>query len=116
MQGKDVKDILQFDYESKLRSILQKFDNVDASQLLQSLCLRTDSAGEVLGELDKISELQINKALQIQDKIIAQVVDYKRDAADVDTALQDGEDDRELVDAITGFQDRDTLDFQKPMS
>lgn len=110
--SKDIKDFLQFAYESKLRDILQKFENVDASQLLQSLCLRNDNAGDILCELDKINETQLNKALLIQDKIINQIVDYKSDI-DVEDISQEMDEDRELKEVMTGLHDKDSMDFQK---
>ncbi len=112
-----INDILNFDYEGNVGKILKKFGNIDASQLLQSLCLRNDNAGEVLAEIDKISERQLNKALSIQNKIIDQIVDYKTDI-DVekisdDTDELESDEECELEGMIAGHQDKDSLDFQK---
>ncbi len=107
----DKKNLLNLDYEVKLKKILQKFMDVDASQLLQSICLRNDNAGEVLSELDKINEPQLNRALLIQDKIINQIIEYQS-GVDVNE-IKDEFENNELDDVINDLQNKDSLDFQK---
>lgn len=109
---KDVNDLLSIDYKKKLKNILRKFENVDAAKLLQSLYLRNDNAGEILNDLDKINEIQLNKALLIQDKIISQIVDCKSNI-DIENISNETEDDNELNDVVTELKDKDSLDFQK---
>ena len=111
-KSKEIENILKSDYEAKLGNILQKFENVDASQLLQSLYLRNDNAGEILGELDKINDIQLNKALQIQEKIIDQIVDNKPDL-ESERGVLESDEDGEFEEVMTGLQDKDSLDFQK---
>ncbi|MGR3179066.1 MAG: two-component system sensor histidine kinase NtrB [Candidatus Anammoxibacter sp.] len=111
-KNKEIEELLKSDYETKFSNILQKFENVDASQLLQSLYLRNDSAGEIFSELDKINDLQLNKALQIQEKIINQIVDNKPDI-DIEMMSQESDEDDELKEAMTELEDKDSLDFQK---
>ncbi|MGR3219784.1 MAG: ATP-binding protein [Candidatus Anammoxibacter sp.] len=111
-KSKEVEDILKSDYESKFSNILQKFENVDASQLLQSLYLRNDNAGEILSELDKINDIQLNKAIQIQEKIINQIVDNKPDI-DVDKIHPQTAEDEEFKEVMHDLEDKDSLDFQK---
>lgn len=116
----NLKNILKFDDDAKLCKILEKLENVDASELLQTLCLRNDNAGEILDELDKINEKQLNKAMLIQDKIINQIIDYKSNV-NFDKISQESEEDseeeNELEDAISELQDQDhdkaSMDFQK---
>ena len=105
------RNLLNLDYEVKLKKILQKFMDVDASQLLQSICLRNDNAGEVLSELDKINEPQLNRALLIQDKIINQIIEYQS-GVDVNE-IKDEIENNELDDVINDLQSKDSLDFQK---
>lgn len=114
--GKDsevLKDVLKFDYEAKLKKILNKLGDVNASQLLQTLCLRNVNAGEILDELDKINDKQLNKAIRIQDKIIDQIIDYRGDLDLKKISEESNDEEEELEDAISDLHDKDTLDFQK---
>lgn len=107
------KEVLKFDYEAKLERILEKLGDADASQLLQTLCLRNVNAGEILDELDKINEKQLNKTIRIQDKIINQIIDYKSDLDLEKISEETEEEEKELTGAVNELQDKDTLDFQK---
>ncbi|MGR3318754.1 MAG: sensor histidine kinase [Candidatus Anammoxibacter sp.] len=111
-KSKDIENILKSDYEAKFSDILQKFENVDESQLLQALYLRNDNAGEILSELDKINDIQLNKALRIQEKIIEQIVDNKPDV-ETESGLGESVEDGEFKEVMEGLQDKDSLDFQK---
>ncbi len=107
------KNVLEFDYGAKLERILGKLGDVNASQLLQTLCLRNVNAGEILDELDKINEKQLNKTIKIQDKIINQIVDYRSDLDLEKISEETDEEEVELEGVISDLNDKDTLDFQK---